>query len=90
MSVTSTACASGVRPDVPRRVHASSRRARLAAPAPARGGARVPATVPSVATKRGGATLACRSALASSFAARRGAPARGARVPAARASAAEC
>ena len=90
MSVTSIACASGVRPDVPRRVHASSRRARLAAPAPARGGARVPATVPSVATKRGGATLACRSALASSFAARRGAPARGARVPAARASAAEC
>ena len=87
MSGTSTACASGVRPDVPRRVHASSRRARLAAPAPARGGARVPASVPSVATKHVGAR-ACRSAFAE-LAARRGAPARGARVPAARASAAD-
>ena len=88
MSVTATACASGVRPDAPRRVHARSRRAHIAAPAPARGSARVSERVSSVATKRHGGARGG-SALAPCVAAGRGEPLRGARVPAARASAAD-
>ena len=88
MSVTATACASGVRPDAPRRVHARSRRVHIAAPAPARGSARVSERVSSVATKRHGGARGG-SALAPCVTAGRGEPLRGARVPAARASAAD-
>ena len=80
MSVTSTACASGVRSDAPGRVHVRLRRARLAASAPARGGARVPERVSSVATKHHGIARGG-SAFAAKNAAGRGAPLRGARVP---------
>ena len=80
MSVTSTACASGVRSDAPGRVHVRLRRARLAASAPARGGARVPERVSSVATKHHGIARGG-SAFAAKNAAGRDAPLRGARVP---------
>ena len=80
MSVTSTACASGVRSDAPGRVHVRLRRARLAASAPARGGARVPGRVSSVATKHHGIARGG-SAFAAKNTAGRGAPLRGARVP---------
>ena len=69
----------GRRSDAPGRVHVRLRRARLAASAPARGGARVPERVSSVATKhhgiaRGGSAFAAKSGGARRASSRRARP----------------